>query len=69
MHCKYAYACKYVHTISDKSCTREKLCGFCTFLMNHKSYVQCTLHTNALSNDSTFNTDEAKAVKIFPTFG
>ena len=25
--------------------------------------------TNALSNGSSFNTDEAKAAKVFPTFG
>ena len=39
---------------------RKKLHGFCGFSMNLKVFP-----TSALSNASTFNTDEAKVAKVF----
>ena len=50
-----------VHTVNDKSYAREKLCGFHGFSMDHESFPY---ESNALSNGSTFNTDEAKPQKF-----
>ena len=48
------------NAVNDKSYAREKLCGFRRFLMNCKSFP-----TNAMSNGSTFITDEAKVQKFY----
>ena len=52
------------YTVNDKSYAKEKLCSFRRFSMNRKNFPM-----NALNNSRTFNTDEAKIAKAFPTFG
>jgi len=55
----------YIPLTIKKLCERKIL----HFLWIFDESQKFSLYTNALTNGSTFNTDEAKAMKVFPTFG